>query len=194
MTELSNKQKEYFLEVLRLNPVYQTDEILLARNTILEADSYDVRSKRQLASREYADRKAEARKQIGDLREVIWTSNLDEVEAMLKSLDISEFPEYQKDAKTFQIIIETREKLPHLSTDKKYSADFFECVKQSLVASPTERAEIEERVRASFTNKQLKRDAKRMVTLIETHLPELYNIRKDWFDNMFSKRGQYPLS
>ena len=96
--KLTESQRQYLKNVLRLNPVYQSEEIHLARVEQLETDSYDQRSKRQLASREYADRRATVRKKIGEIRETIWSSPIDELEAEVGNLDITEFPEYEQDA------------------------------------------------------------------------------------------------
>ena len=194
MTKLTESQRQYLKEVLRLNPVYQSEEAHLARVELLEAESYDRRSKRQLASREYADRRASARKKIADLREKIWKSSIEELEPEVNLLDFSEFPEYEQDATTFRVILQARERIPELISHKQFDADFLECVKQSLVTGPVQRAEIEERVRASFSNNRLKRDAKGMVGLIKTELPELYELRKDWFDTMFQKKLHFPLT
>ena len=192
--KLTESQRQYLKDVLRLNPVYQSEEIHLARVEQLQTDSYDQRSKRQLASREYADRRAIVRKKIGEIRETIWSSPIDELEAEVGNLDITEFPEYEQDANTFRIILQSRNKLSSLASHKDYDADFLECVKQSLVASPPHRAEIEERVRASFSNHRLKRDAKGMVGLIKSEMPDLYQLRKDWFVKMFHKKHHFPLS
>lgn len=193
MTKLTERQREYLRDLLRLNPVYQSEEIHLARVGLFETDSYDQRSKRQLASREYADRRASVRKKIGDLRETIWSNPIEELEIEVSNLDISEFSEYEQDASTFRVILQSRNKLSSLASHSNYDADFLECVKQSLAASPLHRAEIEERVRASFSNHRLKRDAKRMVGLIKSELPDLYQLRKDWFDKMFLKKHHFPL-
>ncbi len=176
----------YVAHCLRLNPMWETDQILATRAEAHGATE-EFQSPYQRAAEE-AERKTALRDRVYKLRDNVWKSPLDKLRNELADLSLEGESDLQAIAGRLRVIANARTQLPALTQDKRFDGDFFDCFKQVLSGGPRESAAMRERVAASFQDKALGRRGIRMIKLLQREVPELYELESDWLRSLRKKK------
>lgn len=172
---------------LRLNPMWQADEVLASRAALHGLDVAK-QNPYQTAIDESA-RKVALRNKVYKLRYQIWNEPADQLAKKLDRLRLEGEPELAKLADRLRVIVDARINLPQLTQHGDFDVDFFECFKQVLTGSVRQSAEMRERVAASFQDRKLKRRGVRMIKLLRRELIELALIESAWLDQLSRQRS-----
>lgn len=163
---------------LRLNPMWQADEVLASRAALHGVDV----AKQNLyqAAIDESARKSALRNKVYRLRDMVWEAPLEELHKHLGRLQLEGEPELAKLVNRLQAIVDARAKLPQLTQRRDFDCDFFECFKQVLTGSVRQSAEMRERVAASFQDRKLRKRGQRMIKLLRREVPELATLEEAW--------------
>lgn len=163
---------------LRLNPMWQADEVLASRAALHGLDVAK-QNPYQTAIDESA-RKVALRNKVYKLRYQIWNEPADQLAKKLDRLRLEGEPELAKLADRLRVIVDARINLPQLTQHRDFDVDFFECFKQVLTGSVRQSAEMRERVAASFQDRKLKNRGLRVIKLLRREVPELTTLEEAW--------------
>lgn len=172
---------------LRLNPMWQADEVLASRAALHGVDV--AKQNPYQAAIDESARKSAVRNKVYKLRYQIWKEPADQLAKKLDRLRLEGEPELAKLSDRLLVIVEARAKLPQLTAHRDFDGDFFECFKQVLTGSVRQSAEMRERVAASFQDGKLRKRGQRMIKLLRREAPELAAIETDWLKRLSRHRG-----
>ncbi|TWT98113.1 hypothetical protein Pla108_22700 [Botrimarina colliarenosi] len=178
-TPTAEQAATHVVRCLRLNPMWQSDEVLASWAALHhvapdQANSYQ-------AALDEAARKSAQREKLNQLREKVWKAPLEELRRRLDRLPQFADPELAEIARRLRVIVEARNSLPQLTQHRDFDGDFFECFKQVLTGGVKQSAAMRERVAASCEDPVLRKRTKKMTKLLRREAPELTSLESDWF-------------
>jgi hypothetical protein len=188
---VSEAAVEHVARCLRLNPMWQADEVLASRAALHGVDV--AKQNPYQAAIDESARKSALRNKVYKLRDMVWNSPPDELRKHLNRLRLEGEPELANLANRLQAIVDAREKLPQLTQRRDFDGDFFECFKQVLTGSVRQSAEMRERVAASFQDRKLRKRGQRMIKLMWKEAPELASLEAEWLRCLNLQRGRSAL-
>jgi hypothetical protein len=172
---------------LRLNPMWQADEVLASRAALHGVDV--AKHNPYQAAIDESARKVALRNKVYKLRYQIWKEPADQLAKKLDRLRLEGEPELAKLAERLRVIVDARMNLPQLTQHRDFDVDFFECFKQVLTGSARQNAEMRERVAASFQDRKLRKRGQRTIKLLRRESPELAALEADWLTRLSRQRG-----
>jgi hypothetical protein len=174
---------------LRLNPMWQADEVLASRAALHGVDV--VKHNPYQAAIDESARKVALRNKVYKLRYQIWNEPADQLAKKLDRLRLEGEPELAKLADRLLVIVEARAKLPQLTQHRDFDGDFFECFKQVLTGSVRQSAEMRERVAASFKDHKLAKRGVRMIRLLQREAGELFELESEWLADLTRRHSGF---
>lgn len=177
----------YAARCLRMNPMWEADEVLHARAEAHGVESAGAASAQRV--REASEQSAQLRQRLYEIRDEVWKATPDKLNNSLAGLPLEGQPELQELAARLHVIVKTRSQLPALTQSKRFDGDFFDCFKQVLSGGPRESAAMRERVAASFQDKALRKRGARMIQLLRKETPELYALESEWLQWLPKQKG-----
>lgn len=182
----------HVVRCLRLNPMWQADEVLASRAALHGVDV--TKQNPYQAAIDASARKSALRNKVYKLRYQIWNEPTDQLARKLGNLRLEGEPELTKIAERLRVIVDARMKLPQLTQHRDFDGDFFECFKQVLTGSVRQNAEMRERVTASFQDRMLRKRGQRTIKLLRREAPELAALESDWLTRLSRQRGMSAVN
>lgn len=178
----------YLTRVLNLNPIFQASEIVQLRNKYLGLKSLPSASQMDGDNAEFEERRAVAVRTIERVREQFWQMPLEGLRSKLNGLKLNAFPDLKHAATRLAISAANRDAFPSLVQHKDFDSSLFAALKTVLVSSPRDVVSVKEKFRKRLRNKEDRRQAVRMVRLLESRTPEVYELEQDWLDSILRYR------
>lgn len=177
---------EYLASVLLLNPIFQADEILAARDRFLGRESQGDASQEIWQLQEQRE---ELQTQIDLVRENFWTMKPKELRAALEDLKVDQFPDLSLAAERLQAAFRVRSEFPTLSQHKHCDQELFEKLKEIAVAAPREAGRTKQAffLRTS-ANLKLHRRCRAMIKTLRKEFPELFQLEREWLQQIESTK------
>lgn len=168
---------EYLASVLPLNPIFQAEEILAARNRFLgrkesptESETWQLQEQRETLHA-----------QINTLRERFWTNPPKELREALEGLAVEPFPDLKLASDRLRAALRVRAEFPKLAQHPKCEQELFEKLKEVAVASPRDAGRTKQAffLRTS-ANLKLYRRCVAMIQVLRKEFPEVFDLEADW--------------
>ena len=173
---------EYLASVLLLNPIFQADEILAARDRFLGCESSvnDAQEVWQLQEQREA-----LQSQIDSLRENFWKTRPKELREALEGLKVDQFPELTLAVERLQAAFRVRAEFPKLSQHDGCDQELFEKLKEIAVAAPRDAGRTKQAffLRTS-SNLKLHRRCCVMIKTLRREFPELFQLELEWLQQI----------
>lgn len=177
---------EYLASVLLLNPIFQADEILAARDRFLGRESQADASQEIWQLQEQRE---ELQTQIDSLRENFWTTKPKELRETLERLKVQQFPDLALAAERLRAAFRVRSEFPTLLQHKHCDQELFEKLKEIAVAAPREAGRTKQAffLRTS-ANLKLHRRCRAMIKTLRKEFPELFQLEREWLQQIESTK------
>lgn len=176
-TTTNRDPAEYLASVLRLNPMFQADEILAARDRFLG------RSEPVAAPSgwELQEQRDVLQTQIDSLRQRFWSTPPNELLETLESLQADQFPDLQMAAERLQAAFRCRSQFFPIAQHDTCDSELFDVLKQIAVAAPRDagRTKQEFFLRIS-TNRKLHSSCRKMIETLRHDFSEVYQLESEW--------------
>jgi hypothetical protein len=177
---------EYLASVLLLNPIFQADEILAARDRFLGRESQADASPEIWQLQEQRE---ELQTQIDLVRENFWTMKPKELREALEALKVDQFPDLSLATERLRAAFRVRSEFPKLSQHKHSDQELFEKLKEIAVAAPREAGRTKQAffLRTS-ANLKLHRRCRAMIKTMRKEFPELFQLEREWLQQIESTK------
>ena len=183
-----SRRVRYLTRVLKLNPVFQAGEIVELRNKYLGLKSLTSTNQSDGDNEEFEERRAAAARIIERVREHFWQLPLDRLRGKLAGLKLNAFPDLKHAATRLTVLAANRDTLPSLVQHKDFDSSLFTALKTVLISSPREAVSVKEKFQKRLPDKQPRNQAVRMVRLLKSNVPEVYELEQDWLDSIIRYR------
>ena len=183
MTEYTASQKrKYLARVLRMNPVYQSGQIIKARNQLLGLTNPD---QQELADHAKLEKLRErANGQIEEIRASMWKFSPSRLSEMLRSIDVRQLPELKTAVLRLNQVIKNHEPLQTLAQHPRQHINLTNTFKRVVMSSPKEAGAIKEAYLRQIIESPDLRDIKVMASMLQTEYPNLYAMESDWLNEI----------
>src|SRR5262249_29272054 len=131
-TTANRDPAEYLASVLPLNPIFQAEEILAARNRFLGRKE----SSAENETWQLQEQREELQSRINTLRDEFWTSKPKELRESLEGLKVDAFPELKLASDRLSAAFRVRIEFPKITQHRKFDQELFEKLKDIAVAAP----------------------------------------------------------
>jgi hypothetical protein len=169
---------EYVSSVLQLNPVEQAAAILRRRNCFLGMVPAEPAQPDESRAQMWRDN---LQNQINAVRQDFWTAPLEQLQQTLASLDAHKFPDLEVTVRRLRQLASVRDEFPRLAAHKHANQLLFDAFTHVVVLSPREAGIAKERtLQALIAEHQISR-AKKMVKMLKSKFPHLYQLEPNWF-------------
>ena len=186
MSKASPQVVEYLTRQLSRNPIHESAEIVTLR-----AKAFKLKARAPAAAQADvpAGQRQQAKAQLENIRNQCFAAPTEQLLGQLNQLPLAEYPELAALGKRLRVILDSRGKLPALSSDKRFDGDFFSCLKKVLVSPSRDVSVLREQVLSSFRHRKNRRRGQAMIRLIKEELPELYELEADWLGSLLKYRA-----
>ena len=143
-------QVAYLSQVLQLNPLWQSGEIVALRNRFRGV----ALAENALAVEEQSDpteARAELLQQLQRLRQTFWSEPLSDLQKTLNSLKTAPFADLEAIRQRLLVVAAARPKFAPLTENRKFDSQSFQMIREILVQPPREG----NAVRVGFQNKRV---------------------------------------
>lgn len=182
---------QYLQSQLRANPFREAEGILRRRARHLGAKPKPTDHRGQTPSTE---RREAAQELIRKVREQFWSLPLDDLRRQLAAVDLKEFPDLKAAADRLLYVATYRPMFPQLAQHKRFNSTFFSVFKRIVVLPPREAGALKDDVLRSLAAHRDVRACQRMVQVIKSEFPQLYQLDPHWLDAILKlKRRAGPL-
>lgn len=180
-TTVNRDPAEYLASVLPLNPIFQAEEILAARNRFLgrkesatESETWQLQEQRETLHA-----------QINTLRERFWTSPPNELREALEGLAVEPFPDLKLASDRLWAALRVRSEFPKLSQHPKCDHELFEKLKEVAVTAPRDAGRTKQAffLRTSG-NLKLHRRCCAMIKALRKEYPDLFQLEQEWLQQI----------
>lgn len=177
----SRDPAEYLASVLPLNPIFQAEEILAARDRFLgrasaagESDRWQLQEQREALHA-----------QINTIREQFWTLKAQEMREALDKLSVDRFPDLKLAVERLRAAFRVRSEFPKIAQHKQYDEDLFEMLKAVAVAAPRDAGRTKQAffLRTS-SNFKLHRRCAAMIKTLCKEFPKVFALEQDWLQQI----------
>ncbi|WP_010584695.1 hypothetical protein [Schlesneria paludicola] len=179
-----SRRVRYLTRALCLNPVFQAGEIVELRNKYLGLKALPSASQMDGDSEEFEERRAAAARIIERVREHFWQMPLDSLRSKLAGLKLKAFPDLKHAATRLSITAASRDTFPDLVRHKDFDSSLFTALKTVLVSSPRDVVSVKEKFRKRLRDRQNRGQAIRMVRLLKSRVPDVYELEQDWLESI----------
>jgi hypothetical protein len=180
---------DHMVRLLRMNPVHQGAEIIDARREALDLAT-EAKATRSPPAEEVRALRRKVLDQLVSLRSRFWAMPIDDLNKQLGALDNQGFVDLEVSIARLRIVAAYRDQFPALSQTPGFDGDFFSVLKDVLIRSPRDTAVIREQLLSSFLNRSRRKRGRRMVALLKTEMPAIYELESDWFDTLYRQKGE----
>lgn len=180
---------DHLVRLLQMNPIHQGTEIIDARREALGL-AKEVDATRSPPAEEVRALRRKALDQLKALRSRFWAMPLDELNKQLNALDNQGFVDLEASIARVRVVAAYRDQFPTLSEKPGFDGDFFSVLKDVLIRSPRDTAVIREQILSSFRNRSRRKRGRRMVALLKTEMPAIYELEADWFETLYRQKAQ----
>jgi hypothetical protein len=180
---------DHVVRLLQMNPIHQGMEIIDARREALGL----AEQAKPTQSPRAEDVRALRRKvvdQLKSIRSQFWAMPIDQLNKQLNALDNQGFVDLEASIARVRVVATYRDRFPALSEKPGFDGDLFSVLKDVLVRSPRDTAVIREQVLSSFRSRARRKRGRRMVALLKTKMPAIYELEADWFDTLYRQKAQ----
>lgn len=174
------ERSEYLRKVLQLNPLQRAEEILALRNRFRGICS--PAAERAAAERDPRELRQQAQDGLQQVREHFWKEKLSTLQQTLDALPLKDFPDLRKAGQRLKVMAQHRQDFPALAEEPGFDPNLFGRLKQILVLPPRDAGPLKEAVQESFAEPRARKQALKMLALLERELPPVYKLEADWFD------------
>ncbi len=174
----SRDPAEYLASVLPLNPIFQADEILAARDRFLgRAVVVDSAVQRF----ELADQREELQARVAAIREHFWELEPKELREALESLDIGKFPDLMLAVERLQAAFRVRREFPEIEQHDQCYSGLLDKLREVIVAAPREAGRGKQAffLRVS-TNKRIHRHCTATIKMLRNNFPDVFDLESEW--------------
>lgn len=186
MSKASPQVVEYLTRQLSRNPIHESAAIVSLR-----AKAFKLKTNAPSAAKSAAPegQRQQVKVQLETIRNQCFTAPTEQLLKQLNQLPMADYPDLAALGNRLRIILESRGKLPALSSDKRFDGDFFSCLKKVLVSPSRDVSVLREQVLSSFRHRKNRHRGQAMVRLIQEELPELYALEADWLGSLLKYRA-----
>ena len=189
-----DKDREYLTQVLAMNPVYQSDEILKLRNQFL-----GVISKEQQA---FTDRvqKQELRQKATDglkrVRAQMWKQSPENLSVMIQAIDVSQLPDMRGAVERLKTVVRHHADFQALSQHPLQHINMTNTLKRAVMLPPKEAGSLKESYLRKIVEQPDLKQIQKMVAMMETQFPAVYALESDWLGEIsrLSRRKKRIIS
>lgn len=181
MSSASPKVVAYLTRQLSRNPISESADIVTLR-----AKALRLAKTKQHANEPSipAEQRQQLRDQLDTIRQQCFSAPVEQLQGQLNQMELANYPDLAALAKRLKVILDSRTKLPALSSDKRFDGDFFSCLKTVLVSPSRDVTILREQVLASFRHRRNRKRGQAMIRMLREELPELYALEADWLSSL----------
>lgn len=193
MTE--THETDYVRQLLQMNPVEQSTEIVTLRHNFLHPQDKLGRTVNEEFSSE--DRREHAIKKIEAVRKHFWSLKERMLYQQLEEIEVSEFPDLALALSRLTKIVELRASFQRLRQHYTCFEDFHDQFCALVIASPGKTDDLRmafldaSRQEPSGFDLRGPEDYHRVVTTIQQEFPELYQLEKYWLNQVAASTKQH---
>ena len=184
MNPLTTKNRDvavYLVRVLSLNPIYEADEILAARDRYLGRSRTDPRRE----SWELREQREAVQSQLDSAREQFWTANDDELQAALAGLDADEFSDLKLATDRLNAVSQVRAEFVVLPEHKKCDHELLVKLQEVVVAAPREASRLKQAyLLRAVADASLHGRSRRMIRLLRSKYPDVFALEAEWLESI----------
>lgn len=181
MSSVSPKVVAYLTRQLSRNPISESADIVALRAKALRLTKPKQQGSQPSAP---AEQRQQLRDQLDTIRQQCFSVPVEQLLSQLDQMDLANYPDLAALAKRLRVILESRTKLPQLSSDKRFDGDFFSCLKTVLVSPSRDVTILREQVLASFRHRKNRKRGQAMIRMLRDELPALYALEADWLGSL----------
>ncbi|MFM9963129.1 MAG: hypothetical protein ACKV2Q_18130 [Planctomycetaceae bacterium] len=178
-TKTTNRDPaEYLASVLPLNPIFQAEEILAARDRFLGRSTATAAASDRWQLQE---QRAVLQARIDELRQQFWTAKPKELREALESLSVDQYPDLLLAVERLQAAFRVRADFPKLAQHAHCDEELFEQLKEIAVAAPREAGRSKHTFfLRTWSNLALHNRCRKMITMLRREFPDLYELEREW--------------
>jgi hypothetical protein len=184
---------DQMVRLLRMNPIHQGTEIIDARREALGL-AKEAKATRSTPAEDVRALRRKVLDQLESLRSQFWAMPIDDLNKQLNALDNQGFVDLEASIARLRIVAAYRDQFPLLGGKPGFDSDFFFVLKKVLIRSPRDTAEVREQILSSFRNRSRRKRGRRMVALLKTEMPAIYELEADWFDTLYRQKAEPPVT
>jgi hypothetical protein len=180
-TTTNRDPAEYLASVLPLNPIFQAEEILAARNRFLGRKE----SPPENAIWQLQQQREELQARINRLREAFWTSKPKELREALEGLQVDQFPELKLACERLAAAFRVRSEFPKIAQHSQFDPELFEKLNEIAVAAPRDAGHTKQAffLRTS-TIPKLHRRCVKMIKALREEFPDVFELEREWLQQI----------
>ena len=179
-----SQAREYLDTVLSMDPMNQSSEMIELRWNYCgfappkspKAKSVDAESLRE--------HRAAVENRLENVRVNFWTTDPKELSKILNRLDVSEFPELKSGVTRLKRVLRQVTSIQSLSSHQETEINLYNTFRR-VIMTPTKGAgKLKERYLRQLAGSSSQRQVRRMVEMMRTEFPEVFDIESDWFEQI----------
>lgn len=173
-----NRQREYLTQVLRMNPVFQADEILKLRNDFLGIVSKEQRSLSDRARKQQL--RQQATNAIKSVRAKMWKLAPEQLSDMAQSIDVRQLPDMRGAVERLKTVIDYRPQFEALTQHRLHHINLNNTLRRVVMLPPKEAGSLKESYLRKIVEQSDLKSMQKMVAMMETEFPAIYALESDW--------------
>jgi len=172
------KKTEYLTEVLQLNPVFQSDQILKLRNQFLGVVSKEQQALTDRFQKQELRQKANDR--LKRMRAQMWTHSPEKLANMIEAIDVRQLPDMRGAVERLKTVVKHHADFQALSQHPLQHINLTNTLKRAVVLSPKEAGSLKESYLRKIVEQPDQKEIQAMVSMMETSYPALHALESDW--------------
>lgn len=189
-----HKGQAYLAQVLRLNPVFQSDEILKLRNQFLGVVSKEQQALTDRYQKQQLRQKATDR--LKRVRAQMWTQSPEKLASMIQSIDVRQLPDMRGAVERLKTVVKHHADFQALSQHPLQHINLTNTLKRAVMLPPKEAGSLKESYLRKIVEQSDLKDIQEMVAMMETQYPALHALESDWLGEIsrLSRRKKRALT
>ncbi|MDB4802492.1 hypothetical protein OAH05_01050 [bacterium] len=175
------QRKAYLQRVLKMNPLSDAEHVMALRNRYHRVPKESQTDSVQSKNVSYEQRE-EVAGVISRIRNSFWKTELDVIQQRLQGLPLKDFPDLKNAATRLLILAENRTLFAQLAANDKFNRGFLNSLKEILVISQKEAAEIKDGVLQKLSVAARAKHVRRSIKILEKEAPDIYDLEYEWFE------------
>lgn len=185
------QQLAYLKRVLKMNPLSDAEHVLALRNRFHRAPELSAVQASGSPGNTYELRQ-ETAAAIAELRRSFWQTELDVIKQRLAELPLGQFPDLHHAARRLAILAANRHQFAQLAAEKQFNRGFLSNLKEILVLSQKETAELKDAVLLKMADKSRSKQVRKSLKILDKLAPELYDLEEEWFELLRTAKPSLP--
>lgn len=179
---ISERERDYLQTTLRMNPMFESGELLTLRRTLLQKERLD--HEESVVTGDRRNQRDALRTQVRMVQRDFWKLPLDQLEPMLNGMDTKNFPELGPVVHRLRTVATSRGDFPKLAQTPGMHMGLFNAFKVIVVLPPGDAVRVKSQFARSIQDKKHLKEIQKGVALIGTEFPHLMELEKDWFNTL----------